>query len=45
MQQNISFKHVPKLTECAKACLDEQNKVLKKQRNDKKGGEGAPKKA
>jgi hypothetical protein len=45
MQQNIPFKCVPKLTECVKACLDEQNKVSKKQRNDEKGGEEAPKKA
>jgi hypothetical protein len=45
MQQNIPLKRVPKLTERAKACLDEQNKVSKKRRNDEKGGEGAPKKA
>jgi hypothetical protein len=45
MQQSASSKHVPKLTECTKACLEEQNKDPKKQKNDKKGGEAAPKKA
>jgi hypothetical protein len=45
MQQSASSKCVPKLTEHAKACLEEQNKDPKKQKNDEKGGEAAPKKA
>jgi hypothetical protein len=45
MQQSALSKCVPKLTECMKACLEEQNKDPKKRKNDEKGGEAAPKKA
>lgn len=45
MQQSVVSKRVPKLTERAKAGLEEQNKGTKKRMNAEKGGEAAPKKA
>jgi hypothetical protein len=44
MQQSTLSKHVPKLTECAKAGLDKQDKGPKKCKN-KEQGKASPKKA